>query len=191
MSSEVVLARVTVVVTVVKGAEPARSTPSGIEPGYEYVCVRDAEPVSAEAFWPVGILSVLDEGYFEDPDPDALLIEAVRGGLSRLTPGEGHAAEAWTDADEVKHGPACNDGLPYQWGGVYVCGGGCVPDRPAPVVPDSIPLDLHNRLIEQERRNAKVRADARDAQWRATLAERPVLTGADVRAAIRHEGVIP
>ena len=36
-------------------------------------------------------------------------------------------------------------------------------------------LDLHNGLIEQERRNARIRAEYRDAQWRAALAERSVV----------------
>lgn len=37
--------------------------------------------------------------------------------------------------------------------------------------PDTIPLSLHNALIEQERRNAATRREERDREWRVALAE--------------------
>ena len=54
---------------------------------YEYVCVRGATALGATAHGPTGILSVLDEGFFEDPDPDGALVSAVRDGLAELAPG--------------------------------------------------------------------------------------------------------
>jgi len=84
---EELLARVVLVVDIIKGRVPARSTPSGYEHPYEYVCVRGATALGATAHGPTGILSVLDEGFFEDPDPDGALVSAVRDGLAELAPG--------------------------------------------------------------------------------------------------------
>lgn len=83
---ERLLARLVLVVDVVQGSEPARSTPDGYEHPYEYVCVREAVPLASTACAPTGILSMLDDGPFEDPDPDGALVTAVRDGLSELAP---------------------------------------------------------------------------------------------------------
>lgn len=83
---ERLLARVVLVVDVVKGFVPERSTSNGYEYPYEYVCVRGATALGATAHGPTGILSVLDEGFFEDPDPDGALVDAVRDGLAMLAP---------------------------------------------------------------------------------------------------------
>lgn len=97
---EELLARVVLSVDVVKGRDPGSDTPNGYEPPHEYVCVREATVLGAQAFGPTGILSVLGEGYFEDPDPDGSLIEAVQDGLSELAPRPAH----WPSEEEEARG---------------------------------------------------------------------------------------
>lgn len=74
---EQVIAQVALVVDVVLGSESRGM----YEPPEVYVCVRGAEALGTRTFEGAGILEVLDEGFFEDPDPDGVLIEAIRDGL--------------------------------------------------------------------------------------------------------------
>lgn len=78
---EKTIARVTIEVQIVKGVQYYGEYRNESE---EYVCVRDAKVVASQALGPTGILTVLEEGYFEEPDPDNLMIEAVQDALTAL-----------------------------------------------------------------------------------------------------------
>lgn len=75
------IACVTIEVQVVRGVQHYGGYGSESE---EYVCIRDAKVVASHPLGHTGILAVLDEGYFESPDPDNLLIEAVQDALTAL-----------------------------------------------------------------------------------------------------------
>ncbi|MDL5351170.1 hypothetical protein [Microbacterium sp. zg-YB36] len=81
---ETLAARIHLVVDVYKGTDPGIDTPDVRELPYEYLVIREAEAESAEGFIHNGIFSVVNEGLFEDPDPDGVLVRAVTEGLSML-----------------------------------------------------------------------------------------------------------
>lgn len=79
--NERAIARVTIEVQVVHGVQYYGRYGSESD---EYVCIRDAKAVASQALGHTGVLAVLDEGYFESPDPDNLIIEAVQDALTSL-----------------------------------------------------------------------------------------------------------
>ena len=83
--NEVLAARLLISVDVFRGVERTINTPDAYELGGEYLVIRNAECDNAEAFYPRGIFNVAEEGLFEYPDPDDLMIKAVSEGLSTLS----------------------------------------------------------------------------------------------------------
>lgn len=81
---EKLAAQIILRVDVMLGVDPGTNTPNAFEPPYEYLVIRGAEALKAEAIIQSGIFQVVGEGVFDDADPDSVLVEAVTHGLSSL-----------------------------------------------------------------------------------------------------------